>query len=262
MATACHFPVRESVTGHRRVRRGSAGTRLGCRERQQSRWECSGARGKVGSEVCRAVDAADDLDAGRRGSTSATRSTELVARGRPGGRRLHPPRRGHGQPRVLHRARHPRRGRHHRLRRGAPRRPCGAGSPTRPGTGVLIAPNFSIGAILMMRFAARGRAVLRLGRDRRAAPPGQGRRPLRHGAPYRRARRPQARREAGCGPMPDATSTALDGARGADVDGVRVHSVRVRGPGRPPGGAARRAGGDPDHPPRLAGPRVVHAPAC
>ena len=31
------------------------------------------------------------------------------------------------------------------------------------------------------------------------------------------------------GPMPDATATALDGARGADVDGVRVHSVRLRG---------------------------------
>ena len=29
--------------------------------------------------------------------------------------------------------------------------------------------------------------------------------------------------------MPDATSTGLDGARGADVDGVRVHGLRVRG---------------------------------
>ena len=39
----------------------------------------------------------------------------------------------------------------------------------------------------------------------------------------------QARRDAGCEPMPDATSTELDGARGADVDGVRVHAVRARG---------------------------------
>ena len=38
-----------------------------------------------------------------------------------------------------------------------------------------------------------------------------------------------ARREAGCGPVPDATSTALDGARGADVDGIRVHGLRIRG---------------------------------
>ena len=38
-----------------------------------------------------------------------------------------------------------------------------------------------------------------------------------------------ARREAGTPPMPDATSTALDGARGADVDGVRVHGLRIQG---------------------------------
>ena len=38
-----------------------------------------------------------------------------------------------------------------------------------------------------------------------------------------------ARREAGLAPVPDATSTALDGARGADVDGIHVHGLRVRG---------------------------------
>jgi 4-hydroxy-tetrahydrodipicolinate reductase len=38
-----------------------------------------------------------------------------------------------------------------------------------------------------------------------------------------------ARREAGLGPMPDATTAELPGARGAQVDGVRVHSVRARG---------------------------------
>lgn len=38
-----------------------------------------------------------------------------------------------------------------------------------------------------------------------------------------------ARAEAGCAPQPDATVTALDGARGADVDGVPVHAVRLRG---------------------------------
>jgi 4-hydroxy-tetrahydrodipicolinate reductase len=39
----------------------------------------------------------------------------------------------------------------------------------------------------------------------------------------------EARRRAGSGPVPDATSTALEGARGADVDGIRVHGLRVRG---------------------------------
>ncbi len=38
-----------------------------------------------------------------------------------------------------------------------------------------------------------------------------------------------ARAEAGSGPVPDATSTGLEGARGADVDGIRVHGLRVRG---------------------------------
>ena len=38
-----------------------------------------------------------------------------------------------------------------------------------------------------------------------------------------------ARREAGLPPVPDATSSGLDGARGADVDGIRVHGVRARG---------------------------------
>ena len=38
-----------------------------------------------------------------------------------------------------------------------------------------------------------------------------------------------ARRDAGSGPIPDATSSALDGARGADVDGIRVHGLRIRG---------------------------------
>ena len=39
----------------------------------------------------------------------------------------------------------------------------------------------------------------------------------------------EARRAAGCAPLPDATSIALDGARGAEVDGVPVHALRLRG---------------------------------
>lgn len=97
-----------------------------------------------------------------------------------------------------------------------------------PSVGVLIAPNFSIGAILMMRFAAAAAPyyesveVVELHHPTKAdAPSGTARRTAELIA--------AARREAGLDPMPDATSTGLDGARGADVDGVRVHSVRVRG---------------------------------
>lgn len=97
-----------------------------------------------------------------------------------------------------------------------------------PGTGVLIAPNFSIGAVLMMRFAAQAAPffdsveIVELHHPTKAdAPSGTARRTAELVA--------EARRAAGTPPMPDATSTALDGARGADVDGVPVHSVRVRG---------------------------------
>jgi 4-hydroxy-tetrahydrodipicolinate reductase len=97
-----------------------------------------------------------------------------------------------------------------------------------PGVGVLIAPNFSIGAILMMRFAAQAAPffesveVVELHHpDKADAPSGTARRTAELIA--------AARREAGSAPMPDATSTALEGARGADVAGVRVHGLRVRG---------------------------------
>ncbi|MGH3334990.1 MAG: 4-hydroxy-tetrahydrodipicolinate reductase [Nocardioides sp.] len=97
-----------------------------------------------------------------------------------------------------------------------------------PGVGVLVAPNFSIGAILMMRFAATAAPfyesveVVELHHpDKADAPSGTARRTAQLIA--------AARREAGSGPIPDATSSALDGARGADVDGIRVHGLRIRG---------------------------------
>lgn len=97
-----------------------------------------------------------------------------------------------------------------------------------PRSGVLIAPNFSIGAILMMRFAAAAAPhfdsveVVELHHpDKADAPSGTARRTAELIA--------AARRDAGVDPAPDATSTALDGARGADVDGVPVHALRVRG---------------------------------
>lgn len=97
-----------------------------------------------------------------------------------------------------------------------------------PSTGVLVAPNFSIGAILMMRFAAAAAPffesveVVELHHpDKADAPSGTARRTAELIA--------AARRDAGLGPVPDATSTSLDGARGADVDGIRVHGLRIRG---------------------------------
>jgi 4-hydroxy-tetrahydrodipicolinate reductase len=97
-----------------------------------------------------------------------------------------------------------------------------------PGVGVLVAPNFALGAVLLMRFAALAAPhyesveIVELHHpDKVDAPSGT----ARHTAELVAA----ARREAGSPAMPDATSTGLDGARGADVDGVRVHSVRLRG---------------------------------
>jgi 4-hydroxy-tetrahydrodipicolinate reductase len=99
---------------------------------------------------------------------------------------------------------------------------------TSPGTGVLIAPNFSLGAVLMMRFAAQAARfyesaeVVELHHpDKVDAPSGTAARTARLIA--------EKRRDSGLPPMPDATTTALEGARGADIDGVRVHAVRLRG---------------------------------
>jgi 4-hydroxy-tetrahydrodipicolinate reductase len=39
----------------------------------------------------------------------------------------------------------------------------------------------------------------------------------------------EARREAGMGTPPDATTQELPGARGAEVEGIRVHAVRLPG---------------------------------
>ena len=97
-----------------------------------------------------------------------------------------------------------------------------------PDTGVLVAPNFSIGAILMMRFATEAARffesveIVELHHpDKADAPSGTARRTAEVIA--------AARREAGMAPPPDATSTGIDGARGAVVDGIHVHGLRVRG---------------------------------
>ena len=97
-----------------------------------------------------------------------------------------------------------------------------------PGARALIVPNFSIGAVLMMRFAAQAARffesaeIIELHHAGKAdAPSGTATRTASMIA--------AARAEAGLGPPPDATVTALEGARGADVDAVHVHSVRLAG---------------------------------
>lgn len=97
-----------------------------------------------------------------------------------------------------------------------------------PGVGVLVAPNFSVGAVLMMRFAEQAAPfyesveVVELHHpDKADAPSGTARRTAERVA--------AARTAAGAAPPPDATSQQLDGARGAVVDGIHVHAVRLRG---------------------------------
>jgi 4-hydroxy-tetrahydrodipicolinate reductase len=98
----------------------------------------------------------------------------------------------------------------------------------RPGGRVLIVPNFSVGAVLMMRFAVlaapffESAEVIELHHAGKVDAPS--------GTAARTASMISAARSAAsAGPMPDATVTAADGARGAEIDGVHVHSVRLAG---------------------------------
>jgi 4-hydroxy-tetrahydrodipicolinate reductase len=93
-------------------------------------------------------------------------------------------------------------------------------------TSVLIAPNFAIGAVLSMHFAKQAAPffdsaeVVELHHPHKAdAPSGTATRTAKLIAEARK----------GLPPNPDATSTGLPGARGADVDGIPVHAVRLAG---------------------------------
>jgi 4-hydroxy-tetrahydrodipicolinate reductase len=96
----------------------------------------------------------------------------------------------------------------------------------KPDTSVLIAPNFAIGAVLSMHFAKQAAPffdsaeVIELHHPHKAdAPSGTAARTAKLIAEVRK----------GLPPNPDATSTSLPGARGADVEGIPVHSVRLAG---------------------------------
>ena len=96
----------------------------------------------------------------------------------------------------------------------------------KPDVSVLIAPNFAIGAVLSMHFAQQAAKyfesveVIELHHPHKAdAPSGTATRTAKLIAEARK----------GLPPNPDATSTGLEGARGADVDGIPVHSIRLSG---------------------------------
>lgn len=97
-----------------------------------------------------------------------------------------------------------------------------------PETGVLVAPNFAISAVLTMKFAEiaapffESAEVIELHHpNKKDAPSGT--------AVHTAEGIAKAREAAGIGSQPDATEQSLDGARGADVQGVPVHAVRMTG---------------------------------
>ncbi|MEW1820266.1 4-hydroxy-tetrahydrodipicolinate reductase [Arthrobacter sp. NPDC080031] len=97
-----------------------------------------------------------------------------------------------------------------------------------PESGVLIAPNFALGSVLASAFAAKAAKyfesveIIELHHPNKVDAPS--------GTAVRTAQLiAAAREEASVPASPDATNSGLEGARGCEVDGVRVHSVRLRG---------------------------------
>jgi 4-hydroxy-tetrahydrodipicolinate reductase len=180
-----------------------------------------GAQGRMGSEVCRAVDAADDMDlvaALDEGFDYAQLSAAEVAvdfttpsvvmdnvkAALDNGVHVVVGTTGFDDAKLGH------------VREWL---------TARPDLGALIAPNFGIAAVLMMRFAATAAPyfdsveIVELHHPNKVdAPSGTARRTAEMIAAARQGR-----------PSPDATTDALDGARGSDVQGVRVHAVRLAG---------------------------------
>jgi 4-hydroxy-tetrahydrodipicolinate reductase len=185
-----------------------------------------GARGKVGREVCKAVDAADDMelvamvDVGEWLFNVADAGTDVVVDF------THPDVVMDNVRFCIDQDIH-----------------CVVGTTgwdgarldavrswlePKPGLGVLIAPNFALGAVLSMKFAELAARfypsveVIELHHPGKADAPS--------GTAVRTAALiSEARAKAGLAPCPDATTQSLDGARGAELDGVRVHSVRLTG---------------------------------
>lgn len=97
-----------------------------------------------------------------------------------------------------------------------------------PAVGVLIAPNFGLGAVLMMEFSKKAAKYFESAEIVELHHPNKVDAPS--GTSTRTAELiSNARAQAGLPQMPDATKTGLDGARGAVVGDVHIHSVRLRG---------------------------------
>ena len=189
-----------------------------------------GASGRMGSQVCAAVEAADDLDLVGRFDVGDPlgdlEGADVVVEFSV------PEASPHNVAHCVERGVHVVVGTTgwtpegladlERTIASAPRAHTGA------GVGVLVAPNFAIGAILMMSFAQQAARfyesveVIELHHPAKVDAPS--------GTAGRTAALVAAAREkAGMGPVPDATTHDPDGARGARVDGIPVHSVRLRG---------------------------------
>lgn len=195
-------------------------------EREPIRVGVLGARGRMGSEVCRAVEAAADMravamvDEGEPLSGVTDAGTDVVV--------------DFTTPEVVM----------DNLRwcigqgvhavvgttgfTPARLEQVGSWLADRPGVGVIVVPNFAIGAVLMMEFAAKAARyfesaeIIELHHPKKLdAPSGTAARTAEVIA--------EARLAAGLPGMPDATRDEVPGARGADMAGVRVHSVRSAG---------------------------------
>jgi len=195
-------------------------------EREPIRVGVLGARGRMGTEVCKAVDAADDLelvamiDQGDWLFNASDAGAEVVV--------------DFTNPDVVMDNLHwcvdqginvvvgTSGFTEHRLER------VRSWLAHKPEVGVVIAPNFALGAVLMMEFAERAARLFE------SVEIIEQHHPNKLDAPSGTATSTagviaRARAEVGWAGMPDATKDELPGARGATVDGVRVHAVRARG---------------------------------
>jgi 4-hydroxy-tetrahydrodipicolinate reductase len=91
------------------------------------------------------------------------------------------------------------------------------------GTGAIIAPNFALGAVLLMRFAAQAARylpeveIIELHHEKKVdAPSGTAAEMIRDARAPERLPRP-------------TEEFKVEGARGGDFDGIRIHSVRLPG---------------------------------
>ena len=183
-----------------------------------------GARGRMGAEVCRAVTAAADLELVA--EVDAGESRDAASGAQVAVDFTHPDAVMDNLAWCLERGIHAVVGttgfddaRLERLR---------GLLAERPGVGVLVAANFSIGAVLMMRFAEQAAAFYESVEIIELHHPGKADAPS--GTATTTARRvAAARATAQLPPPPDATVQEVPGARGAEVDGIRVHGVRLRG---------------------------------